>query len=150
MKWKNRVQVNPYLLRLKNTKTQEIVDYEIQQLGPSEIIEEGTSVTAEIMQRIDDNTFSGRYKLIISADTLLGAEITLPCYYKVGQDTLDVFLNGEKLIKSSDTAGTNGHYIEVGNADTISNKIKLTTDWNAEKGDIFEFVLRGEYNDTTN
>lgn len=46
---------------------------------------------------------------------------------------------------SSDAAGTNGHYQEVGQAIAVSNQIKLTTDWGAEKNEYFEFVVRGEY-----
>ena len=87
-----------------------------------------------------------KYTLEIISTTSVGAEITLPCYYKVGQDVLDVFFNGERLMLSSDDIGTDGHYQEVGDKDSISNKIKLTTDWNTEAGDVFEFVVRGEYN----
>lgn len=86
-----------------------------------------------------------KYKLSITETTSSGAEITLPCYYKVGQDVLDVYLEDERLIKSSDEAGTDGHYVEVGEADSISNKIKITTDWAVEAGMTFEFVVRGEY-----
>lgn len=89
-----------------------------------------------------------RYKLVITEDTTIGAEILLPCNYKVGQDVLDVYLNGQKLSLSSNEAGIDGHYIEVGETDHISNKIKTTTDWNLEIGDILELVVRGEYNDT--
>ena len=56
------------------------------------------------------------------------------------------FICGEKLLLSSDAAGTNGHYQEVGEANAISNQIKLTSDWGAETGEYFEFVIRGEYN----
>lgn len=86
-----------------------------------------------------------KYKLIITANTAKGAEVTIPCSYKVGRGVLDVYLNGERLLLSSDAAGTNGHYMEVGAADSISNKIKITSDWNAEKDDYFEFIVRGEY-----
>ena len=86
-----------------------------------------------------------KYKLTVSTITSAGAEITLPCYYKVGQDVLDVYLEDERLIKSSDEAGTDGHYVEVGEADSISNKIKITSDWAVEAGMTFEFVVRGEY-----
>lgn len=86
-----------------------------------------------------------KYKLTVSTTTSSGAEITLPTYYKVGQDVLDVYLEDERLIKSSDEAGTDGHYVEVGEADSISNKIKITTDWAVEAGMTFEFVVRGEY-----
>ena len=49
---------------------------------------------------------------------------------------------GQLLLLSSDDAGTDGHYREVGEADSISNKIKLTTDWSADKGEYFKFVVK--------
>ena len=52
---------------------------------------------------------------------------------------------GEKLLLSSDAAGTDGHYQEVGETNAVSNQIKLTTDWGAETGEYFEFIVRGEY-----
>ena len=89
-----------------------------------------------------------KYTLEITEDKTAGQEITLPCYYKVGEEVLDVYLNGERLIKSTDDTGTDGHYVEVGTADTISNQIKTTTDWNLEEGDVLDLVVRGEYSDT--
>ena len=55
------------------------------------------------------------------------------------------FICGEKLLLSTDDSGTNGHYREVGEANTVSNQIKLTTDWGCDTGEYFEFVVRGEY-----
>lgn len=81
----------------------------------------------------------------ITADTAKGATVTLTKKYKVGAGVLDVYINGERLIKSSDEAGTNGHYTEVGEVKSISNQIKITTDWNLENGDYLEFVVRGEW-----
>ena len=52
---------------------------------------------------------------------------------------------GQLLLLSSDDAGTDGHYREVGEADSISNKIKLTSDWSADKGEYFKFVVKGVY-----
>ena len=49
---------------------------------------------------------------------------------------------GEKLLLSSDDSGTDGHYREVGEANSVSNQIKLTTDWGAETGEYFEFIVR--------
>lgn len=69
----------------------------------------------------------------ITADTAKGAIVTLPLKYFYGDNTLDVYLNGERLILSSDEAGTNGHYTEVGEVKSVSNQIKLTNDWNLEK-----------------
>lgn len=89
-----------------------------------------------------------KYTLEITKDKTAGQEITLPCYYKVGEEVLDVYLNGERLLKSSDDAGTDGHYREVGTTGSISNKIKTTTDWNLEANDVLDLVVRGEYNAT--
>lgn len=81
----------------------------------------------------------------ITANTKKGAIVTLPFKYFYGGDTLDVYLNGERLILSSDEAGTNGHYTEVGEPKSVSNQIKLTNDWNLEKGDYLEIITRGVY-----
>lgn len=89
-----------------------------------------------------------KYYLEIDSDKTAKQEITLPCYYKVGEEVLDVYLNGERLLKSSDDAGTDGHYREVGTTGSISNKIKTTTDWNLEEGDVLDLAVRGEYNAT--
>lgn len=91
---------------------------------------------------------SSKYKLILTENKTAGAEITIPCYYKVGADVLDVFLDGERLLLSSDAAGSDGHYQEVGTAASISNKIKTTTDWSLETGDVLELIVRGEYSVT--
>lgn len=149
MKWKDRIQDNPSLLRLKNKKTNEIIDFEIQQLEEEEIVQEGTQINAENLQDMDDRIFSGRYKMIITQTITGGTEITIPCSYKVGKDVLDVYFCGEKLIKGSDTLGTDGNYCEVGEVNSISNKIKTTTDWDLETGDALELVVRGDYSDDT-
>lgn len=107
-----------------------------------------TPLSALNLNKAQKNLLTSTYYLKINADTTEGQEITLPCYYKVGEEVLDVYLNGERLIKSSDDSGTDGHYREVGDTGSISNKIKTTTDWNLEKGDVLDLVVRGEYNDT--
>ncbi len=87
-----------------------------------------------------------KYRLDITQDTELGAEIELPFYYKVGANVLDVYYVGQRLIKcSTNNDATTGHYSEVGDADSISNQIKITSDWKASTGNYFEFVVRGEY-----
>ena len=101
------------------------------------------------IKEIDDGSIfslkSHNYKLIITEDKESGEEIVIPCYYKVGADVLDVYLNGERLIKSSDISGKDGHYLETGSNGSISNKIETIIDWNLEEGDILEFVVRGEW-----
>ena len=103
------------------------------------------------MQSNIENTVEGyTYNLILTANVNAGGEITLPFYYKVGANVLQVYYMGQLLLLSSDDAGTDGHYREVGEADSISNKIKLTTDWSADKGEYFKFVVKGVYtNETT-
>ena len=89
------------------------------------------------------------YNLILNENVAAGGEITLPFYYKVGANVLQVYYMGQLLLLSSDDAGTDGHYREVGEADSISNKIKLTTDWSADKGEYFKFVVKGVYENET-
>ena len=87
------------------------------------------------------------YRLSINSDITPGTNVTLPCSYLVGNRSLDVYLNGEKLIRttSTDTAGSDGHYIEVGNDNSVSNIIKTTTDWGLMAGDVLELIVRGIY-----
>ena len=85
------------------------------------------------------------YNLILNENVNAGGEITLPFYYKVGANVLQVYYMGQLLLLSSDDAGTDGHYREVGEADSISNKIKLTSDWAADKGEYFKFIVKGVY-----
>ena len=56
---------------------------------------------------------------------------------------------GQLLLLSSDDAGTDGHYREVGTSGSLSNKIKLTMDWSAETGEYFKFVVKGVYENET-
>lgn len=53
--FKNRIQSNPRLLRLKNPITGQIIDYEIQDLQESEIVENGTEMTAEVLNTMQSN-----------------------------------------------------------------------------------------------
>ena len=89
------------------------------------------------------------YNLILNENVAAGGEITLPFYYKVGANVLQVYYMGQLLLLSSDDAGTDGHYREVGTAGSLSNKIKLTTDWSAETGEYFKFVIKGVYENET-
>lgn len=87
-----------------------------------------------------------KYTSILTS-ALTSQEIALPAKYKVGTNCLDVFCNGIKLIKAS-TSDSEGHYYEVGDNDSISNTIKIATDWYNDEDerpttdDVFEFVIR--------
>lgn len=118
-----------------------------------EAVWEGTTpLSAENLNDMQDNIeeeidshVEHKYSLTLTANVASGGTITIPCSYKAGTGCLDVYYMGEKLLLSSDDAGSNGHYREVGTANSISNQIKLTSDWGAESGEYFEFVVRGEY-----
>lgn len=105
-------------------------------------------LSAYNLNKMQKNLVTHKYQKKITSAITAGTEVTIPCYYKVGQAVLDVYLNGERLLLSSDDAGTDGHYREVGTANSISNKIKTTTDWALETGDVLDFVVRGDYSAT--
>lgn len=105
-----------------------------------------------IEKAIDETVYTNtkKLRLKIMEDTENGALITIPLNYKVGANTLDVYINGEKiLLCTTYDDETTGHYSEVGEIDSISNQIKLTSDWNLEVGDILQFIVRGEWNSDT-
>lgn len=111
-----------------------------------------TPLSAFVLNKLQDNVeteinthIEHKYILKIASDITAGTAFTIPCNYKVGANVLDVYLNGERLILSSDDSGTDGHYCEVGETDSTSNQIKTTTDWSLKSGDALEFVVRGEY-----
>ena len=111
-----------------------------------------TKVNADTFSTFQDNIeteinshIEHKYSLQLTTNVANGGTITIPCSYKVGTGCLDVYYMGELLILSSDDAGSDGHYREVGEANAVSNKIKLTTDWAAEANEYFEFIVRGEY-----
>ena len=78
-----------------------------------------TPVNANTFNTFQNNINETSYIYKITSSITAGTEVTIPCYYKVGKGTLDVYLNGERLLLSSDSSGTNGHYQEVGTADSI-------------------------------
>ena len=102
-----------------------------------------------MQKNIEDSVETYIYNLILTANVNAGGEITLPFYYKVGANVLQVYYMGQLLLLSSDDAGTDGLYREVGTAGSLSNKIKLTTDWSAETGEYFKFVIKGVYENET-
>ena len=105
-------------------------------------------LSAYNLNKMQKNLITHKYQLKITSAVSAGTAVTIPCYFKVGQAVLDVYLNGERLLLSTDASGTDGHYQEVGTANSISNKIKTTIDWALESGDVLDFVVRGDYSAT--
>ena len=84
------------------------------------------------------------YTMTIEADTELGAEVELPFWYKVGNGSLfQVQYNEYMLLKAIDN-DEQGQFYEVGQADNISNKIKLAANAYAKAGSILVFIVKGE------
>ncbi len=106
-------------------------DNEWKQIGSAEI--DPSKLTVNLVEN--------SYKLTLTEAVASGGTITVPANYKVGLDRLDVYLNGEKLIKAVDN-DNQGHYYEVGTQGNLSNTIKLSNDWSAKVGDVFEFTIR--------
>lgn len=88
-----------------------------------------------------NSTKEHKYHLNITTAVESMGQVTLPFYYKVGSDCLDVFYMGERLIKN--TSDVEGHYNEVGDAGSVSNKIQVG--WKVNIGRYFDFVVRGDY-----
>ena len=115
-----------------------------------------TPLTALVLNKMQDNiekAINEEHKYIKKMEYGLTSEqaLRMPAYYKVGTDVLDVYLNGERLIKANLNDISTGHYIEDPSKTDgeVTNIICITGDWVIEEGDILEFVIRGEYNDTT-
>ena len=73
-------------------------------------------------------------------ENLISTELEIPANYKVGTNCLQVYFEGELLEKDI-------HYEEVGEPDSISNKIKIDwlTNWKEETGEdelIFSFIVQ--------
>lgn len=88
-----------------------------------------------------NSTKEHKYHLNITTAVENMGQVTLPFYYKVGSDCLDVFYMGERLIKN--TSDVEGHYNEVGDTGSVSNKIQVG--WKVNIGRYFDFVVRGDY-----
>lgn len=91
------------------------------------------------IEEINDEIAINKSTVTTSAAILENTDYTIPLNYKVGADVLDIYYMGEKLVKGT-------HYIEVGNTDSISNKIQFYN-WgqSVPTGRTIEFIVRGVY-----
>ena len=93
--------------------------------------------------------FTYRYARTFTETIPGGSTIDLPIKYVVGSQLMDVYYNGELLVLSSDEAGTDGSYLEIGAEKSYSTQIKITTDWEIYSGDYMEIVMRRHPWDTS-
>lgn len=98
---------------------------------------EETPIDSDNLNLITNYGYIKQEKLEAGEEIKANTDLTIPLMYKVGDGVLDVYYEGIKLIKDE-------HYIEVGNLNSTSNRIQLK-DWSAKTGDLFEFVVRGEW-----
>ena len=105
---------------------------------------------SEIKNYFDNNAIAThKYNMVINEVYEKETNITIPCYYKVGADVLDVIYCGSKLVLGQD-------YNEIGNTGEVSNIIQfLDSVGDLDMSDVegfedftetLEFVVRGEYN----
>lgn len=145
LNWKDRKYVNPRKKVFKNLDTNEILNLEIQD-DPDNILEESeTPLTAhnlnlaqaELVDDIGTQTQSEREVLTLEEAIQENTEYEIPVTYEVGNNSLEIYYQGTKLIKGIE-------YLEVGTEGTFSNKIKFHN-WgqNVPVGRTIEFIVRG-------
>lgn len=104
---------------------------------------------SEMKNYFDNNAIAThKFNMIINQVYEAETDITIPCYYKVGADVLDIIYCGQRVIKGID-------YTEVGTTGEVSNIIQFLDsvgdlDMNSVEGfedfkETLEFVVRGEY-----
>ena len=133
-------QVSPAKVTIDN------VDHEVT---PA-VWEGNTPLSPFVLNKMQDNieedintAKSHKYHFNVTSTISANTNFTIPCYYKVGENVLDVYYMGERLIKTTDDI--EGNYKEIGETGSISNIIQLDG-WSAgdltDIAEYFEFVVR--------
>ncbi len=93
----------------------------------------------EVVNNNADEIILNKYTITTTEEIPENTDYEIPCNYKVGEDVLDIYYMGEKLIKDI-------HYKEIGESGNISNKIQFF-DWgqSVPASRTIEFVVRGVY-----
>ena len=111
-----------------------------------------TPLKAQNLNKMQDNIEEAinvqRATVILESTVNANTNYTLPVYYEVGNNSLEVIYCGSKLIKGQD-------YNEIGNTGEVSNIIQfLDSVGDLDMSDVdgfenfeetLEFVVRGEY-----
>lgn len=83
------------------------------------------------------------YIMVVEQDISGETELTIPCNYKVGADSLVVYYGGDRLNKATLEDGSDGYYKEVGTTGSTSNKIKIGNDtYTIKAGEMFTFIVK--------
>lgn len=123
------------LITFINKITKKVSSEEEQYKITAENINEIKEVVNENAKELTVSTY-----IVTTTETIAeNTDYEIPCYYKVGSNSLDIFYQGDNLIKDV-------HYKEVGAAGTISNKIQFYNWGQAVPIDrVIKFVVRGVY-----
>ena len=136
------------------TKTQEAyvtVGEQNYQVNPA-VWQGTTPLKAQNLNKMQDNIEEAiniqRASVTLESTVNANTNYTLPVYYEVGNNSLEVFYCGSKLEKGTD-------YNEIGNTGEVSNIIQfLDSVGDLDMSDVdgfenfeetLEFVVRGEY-----
>lgn len=84
--------------------------------------------------------FRGSIATVVTSTTIAqNTDYTIPLSYCVGNNSLEIYYMGERLIKGT-------HYIEVGTTGAVSNKIQFYNWGQAVPANrIIEFIVKGVY-----
>ena len=92
----------------------------------------------------------GKYSAVQIEYTILtsaiadNSTITIPLTYQVGNNSLQVYVLGERLIKVD--GNKDGHYKEVGTAGSTSNQIQFNNiGQSIPVGTVISYVVTGDY-----
>ena len=137
------------------TKTQEAyvtINEQNYQVTPA-VWQGKTPLNSQNLNKMQDNIEEAinvqRATVILDSTVNANTNYTLPVYYEVGNNSLEVYYLGSKLEKGTD-------YNEIGNTGEVSNIIQfLDSVGDLDMSDVdgfenfeetLEFVVRGEYN----
>ena len=82
---------------------------------------------------------------ILEEEIADNSTITIPLTYQVGNNSLEVYVLGERLVKVE--GDKDGHYKEVGTAGNTSNQIQLNNIGRSiPVGTVIMYVVTGDYN----
>ena len=136
------------------TKTQEAyvtINEQNYQVNPA--VWNGTvPLSAQNLNKMQDNIEEAiniqRASVTLESTVNASTNYTIPLSYQVGNDSLEVYYCGSKLVKGQD-------YNEIGNVGEVSNVIQFTDsigdlDMSGVEGfedfsETLEFIVRGEY-----
>lgn len=140
----------------QNAETTRIANEEARIVAESQRVEEfeeikqnSTIVNVGDVVQLKKDVIIKRSAIITTVQIPENTDYEIPIPYKVGNNSLEVYYMEDKLVKTTDDL--EGHYKEVGEVGSISNKIQFDRWGQAVPiNRTIEFIVRGNYNNDTN